>query len=347
MNNNTKLPWIAQWLCMTQKQVLDKFQGIPGSFSDGLGQERFVYVDGKRNDKVLLVAHADTVWDWLEKGDDSRIGLLYEKGVLSSAKQHSTYEIKYHIKKNKYKTVTRTGAGIGADDRAGCGIVWKLRNLGHSLLITSGEEKGCIATRRIMRSPYWQNKIAEHQFAVEFDRRSDNDIVFYDVATNEFAQYVAKETGYKAAPGSVTDISHLCERICGVNMSVGYYDEHSCEERLVLKEFERTLTTAYKWLSQKDLPKFPFIRENMFHCSYRLNALYDYGDEYLFGHIEKNAHNFTPNLPIKSSNNTINLLDLRKEKGSIQCPHCRNKMQQEAWHRVMFKCETCGKDTVL
>lgn len=346
MNNNTKLPWIAQWLCMTQKQVLDKFQGIPGSFSDGVGQERFVYVDGTRKDKVLLVAHADTVWNWLEKGDDSRIALLYENEVISSAKKNSTYEIKYHIKKNKYRTVTRHGVGIGADDRAGCGIVWKLRHLGHSLLITSGEECGCVATHRIMKSLYWQKKIAEHQFAIEFDRRSNNDIVFYDVGTNKFATYVANETGYKAAPGSVTDISHLCQDICGVNMSVGYYDEHTANERLVLKEFERTLDTAYKWLSKKDLPRFPFVKDDLFYCSYR-PALYDFDEEYFSDRFVTNTQNFNPIVPFRSKNNTINLLDLKKEKGNVECPFCHNKMNQENWHRNMFRCETCGKDTVL
>lgn len=345
MNNNTKLPWIAQWLCMTQKQVLDKFQGIPGSFSDGVGQERFVYLDGTRPDKALLVAHADTVWHWLEKGDDSRIGLKYENGVLSSSKKESTFEIQYQLKKNKTRTVTKHGVGIGADDRAGCGIVWKLRKLGHSLLITSGEECGCIATHRIMRSSYWRNKIAEHAFAVEFDRRHNNDIVFYDVGTNAFAKYVEEQTGYKPAPGSVTDISYLCKNICGVNMSVGYYNEHSSDEHLVIKEFERTLQTAYKWLSQKDLPKFPFIQNEQFRIKYS-----SYFDEegFMEEYYGSRFNNFVPMLPApKKETGTIALLDLQKEKGTIQCPHCQNKMSQEAWHRSLFKCETCGKDTVL
>ena len=33
--------------------------------------------------------------------------------------------------------------GIGADDRAGCAILWLLKDSGHSLLVTNGEEIGC------------------------------------------------------------------------------------------------------------------------------------------------------------------------------------------------------------
>jgi hypothetical protein len=40
--------------------------------------------------------------------------------------------------------------GIGADDRAGCAILWLLKDLGHSLLITDGEEKGGIGSKWLM-----------------------------------------------------------------------------------------------------------------------------------------------------------------------------------------------------
>jgi hypothetical protein len=47
---------------MSRDSVLDKFMNLKGAYTDGLGQERFVYVEGDRDDRVLLVAHADTVW---------------------------------------------------------------------------------------------------------------------------------------------------------------------------------------------------------------------------------------------------------------------------------------------
>ena len=85
--------------------------------------ERFLYIEGTRPDKVVLVAHADTFFDerygWPQVAHtlDERDGAIY--------------------------SINEGNIGLGADDRAGCAILWLLRNSGHSLLITDGEEDGC------------------------------------------------------------------------------------------------------------------------------------------------------------------------------------------------------------
>ena len=43
--------------------AFDRFLEIPGAIYRGQGLERFLYVRGSRSNKVLLVAHADTIWD--------------------------------------------------------------------------------------------------------------------------------------------------------------------------------------------------------------------------------------------------------------------------------------------
>ena len=43
--------------------VFNRFMEIPGAIYRGEGLERFLYVRGARPNRVLLVAHADTVWD--------------------------------------------------------------------------------------------------------------------------------------------------------------------------------------------------------------------------------------------------------------------------------------------
>lgn len=45
----------------------------------------------------------------------------------------------------------------------------------------------------------------------------------------------------------------LCEKICGVNLSVGYYDEHSSDEIVVEKEWKAALSTARKLLKQPQI----------------------------------------------------------------------------------------------
>jgi hypothetical protein len=258
-----KLQDVCEWMMMSRDRVLDKFYNIPGAFSDGEGQQRFVYVPGTRPDRVLIVAHADTVWNNL------KIGLETIDGIVRSTNQKTEYKIKYRYSDTE---VTKSGYGIGADDRAGCCIAWRLKDLGHSILITSGEEIGCIATKRLMEHEWWENELNEkHNFAVQFDRRGHQDIVFYDLATDAFAEYVEKSTGYVPADGSTTDIRHICKKICGVNISVGYLDEHNPTERLVLANFENTASVALKWLSQDKLPRFDAPQNYMqkFHVRWK------------------------------------------------------------------------------
>jgi hypothetical protein len=44
--------------------------------------------------------------------------------------------------------------------------------------------------------------------------------------------------------------------MCGVNLSVGYYNEHTENERLVLAEWLHTLEMAQNWLTAPVLPAF-------------------------------------------------------------------------------------------
>ena len=101
--------------------VFDRFLEIPGAIYRGEGLKRFLYIRGSRSNKVLLVAHADTVWD-RDYG--------YDPGP--------THEIE--IKNGEIRAVDDE-FGLGADDRAGCAMLWLLKDLGHSLLFTNGEEQ--------------------------------------------------------------------------------------------------------------------------------------------------------------------------------------------------------------
>jgi len=229
-------------------QVMDHFGALEGAVRRGRGGEAFVYVPGQRRDRVVLVAHADTVWD----GDmrDRAAGHSYQEkdGVISS---------------------TTFGVGLGADDRAGCAILWILRDLGHSLLVTSGEETGTQGARWLMsiNSDISSELNGGHQFMVEFDRRNARDFKCYGVGTDEFRQYLREVTGYSEPDrSSSTDITVLCRSICGVNLSVGYRDEHSAYETLVLKDWHHTLDMARNWLSTNDLPRFPLGRGQAVAC---------------------------------------------------------------------------------
>ncbi|MCX6878724.1 MAG: hypothetical protein NTW21_33665 [Verrucomicrobia bacterium] len=67
--------------------------------------------------------------------------------------------------------------GIGADDRAGLAILWLLRELGHSLMVTDLEEPGRLGSTRLREyEPEILAQInCDHAFAIQFDRRNSGD----------------------------------------------------------------------------------------------------------------------------------------------------------------------------
>lgn len=177
--------------------------------------------------RVLLVAHADTVWLKSRK----KPVLKLKKGIFYNADENPE-------------------TGIGADDRAGCAILWALHKMGHSLLITSGEEKGMLGSHYALSQDltHWIN---QHAFVLQFDRQGARDFKCYDVGSNAFRDYVQLQTGYTEPNRfSFTDICTLCTEVCGANLSVGYYHEHSKQEYINVREWLHTLNVVRVWLSE-------------------------------------------------------------------------------------------------
>ena len=52
----------------------------------------------------------------------------------------------------------------------------------------------------------------------------------------------------------------ICGEVCGVNLSVGYYDEHKPEERVCLAEWQHTLDVVRGMLA-KPLARFPLAKQ--------------------------------------------------------------------------------------
>ena len=219
----------------TTEGIFRKFQEIPGARSFGHANKRSLYIPGSAAKKVVLIAHADTYWD------DENPFLGETELVIEGGRIHHPQ------------------GGLGADDRAGCALVWILRNLGHSILITSGEERGSLACKWLAenRPDVLDELNNSHQFMVQFDRGNGREFKCYDVGTDAFRETIQQVSGYREPDRErSTDIKFLCKTICGVNLSIGYHNEHTAEEYLVIDEWQHTLEIARDWLSRPDLPLF-------------------------------------------------------------------------------------------
>lgn len=230
-------------------EIFSRFASLPGA-QTGKGDsplQRFVYIPGTRKDRVVLVAHMDTVWDRSYKRVFSgERDVILEDGVFFSS---------------------NPDCGIGADDRAGCAMLWELRESGHSLLITDGEEHGMLGAKYLKDAyPELFSELNKHRFMIELDWAGTNGCLYTGVdCTKKFKRYIADTLGFAQNKGGGTDLRVLCKRICGVNLGIGYAGFHKNSEKLILAEWENTLTklTAFLASPQKRFPTsrmIPLIR---------------------------------------------------------------------------------------
>lgn len=286
---------LVNWFKMSEQEVLDKFAALPNAQKIGSGNKQFVYIPGTRSDKVLLVAHADTVF----KSEKVKIG--FTSGVYHSVKD---------------------SAGIGADDRAGCCMAWQLKSLGHSILIPNAEEIGGVGSHFLMSQKEWVDIVNSHQFALEMDRMNASDLACYDITTPEFESWICGQfPQYKKVNGIWTDVCVLCEDICGFNISVGYYNQHTTKEVLVESQWEYTLNNVRKMLSQENIPKFVLPKKPV--------------------HIHSASRRALPNL-VEINDREISLLI----ENLIMCPHnnCNGIFDYYEYLLNSNKCIFCNQE---
>ena len=217
----------------TGDEIYNRFKALPNAiYSQGKKPlQRYVFVPGTRADRVVLVAHIDTVWDKVYKTPKKHC-VCFKNGIFSSASDE---------------------CGIGADDRAGCAMLWKLRNSGHSLLIVDGEEHGKHGARYLKRSnPKLFKEINNHCFMIELDHIKTNHVSFEQVCNSEeFNRYFVEATGFSDyGLNGGCDLEILCKSICGANVGVGYSKRHTSKETLSLHEQENTYNVLKSFLSQ-------------------------------------------------------------------------------------------------
>jgi len=206
------------------------------STADHQGRESWLWMPTKKckSRHICLVAHVDTVFDGDFYGD------FYGHAPRGNKKI-------YHDTK---KQVYWSPEGLGADDRAGVYAVMELRRqTGCMVLLTDHEECGGGGAREaaeIFRS-YFKKVV----FFLEIDRKERGEMVFYNGESPAFKAFIGG-FGFREKPGSFSDISILSREtgIVGVNLSAGYYNQHTRAEYLIEKDLHYTMQAAVKIIQE-------------------------------------------------------------------------------------------------
>jgi hypothetical protein len=188
----------------------------------------FTYAPGEI--PIMLVAHVDTV----HRTSPELIVYDREQNILWSP------------------------TGLGADDRAGVAGIIELVSRGFKphVLFLDLEETGCVGAR----SAAEELSVPDVRYLIELDRRGSDDCVFYDCGNEEFMEYV-ENFGFTTSFGSFTDICELSSAwdVASVNLSTGYYNEHTLHEHLKINEWLATINSVAKMLENPPVEKFPYM----------------------------------------------------------------------------------------
>lgn len=177
------------------------------------------------------------------------------------------------------KNVMWSPQGLGADDRAGVWAIIKIIRSGlrPSVLFTTDEELGGKGAGRFVKDypkPF-NDKI---KYLIQLDRRGTNDCVFYECENLAFTDYV-ESFGFCENWGSFTDISVICPewKIAGVNLSIGYQDEHSFSETLHIGPMNQTINKVIKMLNASTTaPQFEYIESAYSKYAWYYDGYHDY-----------------------------------------------------------------------
>ena len=173
------------------------------------------YVYAKGNVPVLLVAHLDTVHAIPVK------------------------EIVYSDKGNKLTSPQ----GLGGDDRNGVYMILEIiKEINCHVLFVEDEEIGLIGATTFTETFKGDMDI---NYIIELDRRGFKDAVYYSLDNKDFELFITESSKghFKTAQGTCSDISEIAPflGVAAVNLSSGYYKEHTLETYTLLNEVNENI----------------------------------------------------------------------------------------------------------
>jgi len=215
--------------------------------------------------------------DWIYVNNSNPIMLVAHMDTISRAKK-----LRFRVKHNK---IMARNSVLGADDRAGIYAIMEILNRCKqtgipmpSVLFTNYEESGLIGVDTFIKARKMEKNV---KLFIELDRRGSNEYVVYDYSMPKEVQEYIERYGYVKDIGSVSDVANLTEEynIPHVNLSVGYYNQHTSKEYLVPSELEWSIGQVFEMVQNP-------IEELYEVESYKYGNWYGQGGYYGMNHYD-------------------------------------------------------------
>lgn len=169
---------------------------------------------------------------------------------------------------DKQQSVVWSPEGLGADDRAGVFAIMLLaitEPVKPHIIFTTNEELGGLGAQELAKI---ECPFPNLKYIIQLDRRGKNDCVFYSCNNEDFMQYI-ESFGFVTNIGTYSDISFICPKwkVAGVNLSVGYENEHTLAEYLDFHVLMKTIQKVRNMLAAAhEAPRFDYIEEEYKCC---------------------------------------------------------------------------------
>lgn len=249
-----KLQEIKSILKMSKKELLNyTIEKLDlNGYKDIYATENYVYAKGEI--PILLVAHCDTV----HKEQPSIILFDYKQQMMWSPE------------------------GIGGDDRCGVIAIFEIiKDLKPYVLFTQDEEIGGLGAIEFCK----EQKLDKIKFAIEIDRRGNNQAVFYDCGNKELQDYICNNYKFDLEYGSFTDVCVIgaTYNIGIVNLSAGYYNEHQKIEFIYFPALYNTINKVKKILKDESSEYYDYQEiKYIYNYAGKFEDYYDYDIRYTY-----------------------------------------------------------------
>lgn len=225
--NDNDFKLMKKLISFKQEETKEFVAGFLNKFYQGIVEnEEYIFAEG--NIPIALIAHMDTVFD--DDGNDRNHISHYWNGKM------------YHP------------FGAGFDDKAGIFSIFKILEDGYlpHVIFTTNEEIGSLGAKKLVED-LSENSFNDLKYLIQLDRANEHDCVFYLCENREFISYV-ESFGFVEAFGTSTDIKHICPvwNIAGVNLSIGYKDEHTENETLDVNIMFNTISKVKEMLDDSN-----------------------------------------------------------------------------------------------
>ena len=231
----------------TQPQLKNWLKGQlwQAGYKEYYDEDGYLYAEGEI--PVMLIAHLDTV----------------HKEPVVNVCWDSNYN------------VAMSPQGIGGDDRCGVYMILRvIRELKCHILFCEDEEIGGVGALQFTHSGL--NPAVN--FLIEFDRKGNNDAVFYDCENMDFIDLL-EQYGFKENYGSFSDISTVAPHlgVAAVNVSSGYYRQHTTSEYINMREMNTNADRIAKLIRENNGTFYEYVESPHTWKNWRNYSGYTYG----------------------------------------------------------------------